>query len=504
MSEPFLAGNGALWVQPDGAGMDLFYLGCHDASSLTISRGDSDVVFCPSPIDPNLEQPIQIIRKTPKAPELTIDTYIRSVLDWLESLDGLFNMYIAEIPSGRKDIFANYDRIWVLHDALVSSLERDDLLVRSAGDQTTAEQSVDISARSLYTLTKDNVLKEILVGDALSVAGFDLIGPEKLFVSSTHKQKIYKYVYAVTDDDTGTVKISSDGGNTWTLSPTNPFGGTTKISSIVAVQSSPFDHRLIASRGESQANALALAWSDDGGLSWTTIDIGVSGTWGSLFTGETLVASSADTIWFIDSTGNLFRSIDYGITFALIGNYPNSSSIKFLSKKIGFFCCEDNKIFRTYDGGETWVEYAGASGTVSTTIRTIEPITPERVWIGYMSGEIFYCNSITDGDWVQIVPNTTPTQIRSISFHNELLGFISAEAGTDIPLVLRTVNGGTTTEQVHTLDTTKFVRTIKMITENLAFVGSAFFSSGGVAIPLTDDSDVDLLDDSSNQLVDDS
>ena len=503
MNESLLSGNGAIWVQPDGAGTELYYLGCHDLSSLEHDRGDSNIVFCPSPVEPNVQQPAQIVRKEPGIPTATVATYVRNLLDWLEALDGLFNMYIAEVSNGRKDTFANYTRVWVLHDALLTKLDRSDLAVRSPSDQTYADQSFDIEYRDLYTLTQDNVLKELLAGDTLAVSGFDLIGPDRLFVSSTHKQRIYKYVYSVTDAGGGIVRISSDGGNTWVNAPENPFGGSTKISSIIAVQISPSEHRLIAARGEAQANSLTLAQSSNNGLSWTAIDTGVSGTWGSLYTGETLVASSADTVWFIDSSGNLFRSLDYGLTFALIGNYPNSSSIKFLSKTIGFFSCEDNKIYKTQDGGETWVEYSGASGTVSTTILTIEPITAERVWIGYASGEIFYCSSITEGDWIQVTPATTPTQIHSISFHNELLGFIAAEAGTDIPLILRTVNGGSTIEQIDTMEETKFVRNIKMLTPNLAFVASAFVYAGGLAKALTDDSGTYLLtDDGLNQLTD--
>jgi len=52
MAYHFLAGNGSLWIQPDGPNTQPQFLGCHKLGDVEQAQGDVTLLYCKDPAPP--------------------------------------------------------------------------------------------------------------------------------------------------------------------------------------------------------------------------------------------------------------------------------------------------------------------------------------------------------------------------------------------------------------------------------------------------------------------
>ena len=139
----FTAGNGALWIQPDGPGTDMVFLGCHDVASIEEPLGDYTPFFCPDP-----SQPKRFVKagESNAPPEATTTQIVEDVvgsLSVLEDIECPFGLYINMLSCGRKDVFTNYQKTYIVDVQKVTNRSYANMAMRESDER--AEITHDLS-----------------------------------------------------------------------------------------------------------------------------------------------------------------------------------------------------------------------------------------------------------------------------------------------------------------------------------------------------------------------
>ena len=135
--------------------------------------------------------------------------------------------------------------------------------------------------------------------------------------------------------------------------------------------------------------------------------------------GEVLKTEDGGFTWTDQSTGDMIKAL-YKITFP--------------SPDTGFCCGYDGKIFRTYDGGNSWILFQSA---LYRPLRDVFMLNSREGYAcggdGFKTGCRF--STVNSGDsWES---DTSQLEFRSIIFFNDSVGVVAGYGA-----ILRTVNGG--------------------------------------------------------------
>lgn len=110
----FTGGQASIWMQPNGPGTDMVYLGCHEVASIDEPLGDYNPFFCPNP---EKTKGWVVAGETFSPPEAVTADIVEDVTDalaYLEKQKCPFPVYINKLCNGRRDIFTNYRRTFIL------------------------------------------------------------------------------------------------------------------------------------------------------------------------------------------------------------------------------------------------------------------------------------------------------------------------------------------------------------------------------------------------------
>jgi len=169
---------------------------------------------------------------------------------------------------------------------------------------------------------------------------------------------------------------------------------------------------------------------------------------------------SPDTAWLITTAGVIHRSVNGGMAWSLQAYYPGIIfyDLCFVNKNEGWACGHYSSgsgiggvIFKTQDGGGTWVlNYENMGGTTGI-FRTIYFINEEMGWATGTDNQIF---KTVDGgnNWASAVidpalgDGNAGLVVHGHFFVNDTLGWLSGLPvnGTHKSLVYMTLNGGAT------------------------------------------------------------
>lgn len=175
--------------------------------------------------------------------------------------------------------------------------------------------------------------------------------------------------------------------------------------------------------------------TDDSGANWSQISTGFT-------------ASSFNTVNIIDnniiilsSSNSIVKSSNGGLTWQSFA-IPNVTVIKtaFTSSLIGHAVCNDGKILKTVDGGSNWYT-TYSTNTIPSNFFTVYFVNEN---IGFSSREFSNLYKTTDGGetWIQI--SGTSLDMYDFHFLDENNGFATGEYGA----TYKTTNGGTTWTQI--------------------------------------------------------
>jgi len=449
MAKYYLAGEGAIWAQPDGPNTKPQFLGCHEVGSITQPSGTLNLVYCSDPSGPNKYKVVGSYKSAPGAVSTSIETVLSEVADYLERWPCPGTIFINKVECGRKDVFNAYSRSFVLRAADITSRSLDNLASRTPDSQQESMQSFEISAEELMDAfdlkaVRMSISETEAMNDIWACGEDTCAGP--CGVSESEED----YLMAVGDAASGSpsekadVMISED-GDTWDHTPTEPFAATEAIASVVCFPTAKATKRILVARGTTDAgNPAEVAYSDDDGATWTNVDVGTVN--GQYATGpDSLFALDMFNIWLTTTGGYIYFSEDSGATWTAqesgVITAGDMNGVHFADEDNGYAVAQAGIVARTVDGGGTW------SATTITSVAAgdgecVRALGEFRAWVGTDDGRIFYTNDAGVTWSERNFGGSGIGEVAAIDFKEELIGLLVHNDAGGTGTLYTSIDGG--------------------------------------------------------------
>lgn len=457
--EFYIAGQAGLWLQANGANTKPKFLGCHGLEDIEdpTGAGELTLLYCP---DPSGQGHYQVVGSytTPSTDPVstTIVTRVGKVRDLLEQAVCRGNLFVHKADCGRRDVFSNYQRSFILRKFQLGARTYSGLASMQPDDEAVGGLSIPLQAEELLQVASvfGGLMTVGSPGDLLDLA--TLYDAECAGECGAGKG-LGQHLVAVGEPLTGSaaavasVYTSADYGATWAATAADPFGAGETISSVVVVQtvSGP---RIIVARGTTDAaNPAEVAYSDDLGATWISVDVGA--TDGQYVLGpHAMYALDANNIWLVAADGYVYFSDDAGETWATLedGSLLAKDFYAVVARTTSdiWVAGQDNSILHSETAGASWDVITGPVAEASAEINTIWPVTEQRVFVGYSDGTLWYTEDQGD-NWAQRdFSGDAVGSVQTVQFLDELVGYLVHNTAAPVGRVLRTIDGGYTWDTV--------------------------------------------------------
>lgn len=445
----------ALYVQPAGPNTPTRFLGCHTISSATRPRGNNTLNHCPDPINPGR----YIVSSKTKAPPglvtLTIESKMYRLFDYLEDLNCPVPI-IAQVTScAPKNQFSNWDRAFIFLNADVVQ-EALNNLVSGGADDNEVMQSFDMEADDIVRLvplrvTRDSSIAETQALNGIFACDQDICaGP--CGAANERCDTFYAVGDAVVGSAAGRANLWINRNGTWTVAAADPFDTGENISAGACFRLDRSTQRILVFRGTTDAGAPAeAAYTDDGGATWVTVNIGTEN--GEFIPGQKAVTVlDQNNIWVGTSEGRIFFSSNGGASWQVQEDQGIQAGawnwIHFIDDRTGFAGGDTDSIAVTIDGGEVWSQ-VNATGSGDNIVAG-GVVDTNTFWVGTDGGELFYTSDAgvnwDERDFV----GSGAGQVDDVMFVNNMNGFMSVRNVSSKSTFLQTRNGGFTWEVIET------------------------------------------------------
>lgn len=473
--ESLKTSQASLWIQPDGANTEVFFLGCHDLDDVSAPEGGTELVRCFKPDGTGWN--VSAVKKSPPDPiTTTISTLLYKQRDWIEKVKNCpFNLFVLFRECGRADVFANNVRGLILSGARIAGRTYGQLVRREEDLESTVAaeieavppllQVVDLTAERIAVTSLATVNDIMANVDARCYGNCGAAidpGDQAMYVTSA--------LAAVT---VGFSVRSVDEGQTWTISAAGPYavGVANSLECGIRLQLDRNTYRQVVGRLFG-AGAGSMAYSDDNGATWALVAL-PNGTGPTM--GGTLWLQGKN-LWLASAAGYVFKSVDYGETWtamlaATLGA-SNFNHIHFADDLNGMAVGAAGIVVKTVDGGLTW---SLATVPVAAVLNCVHMIDAKRAWVGSANGNIYFT---TDGGTTWTIRTGWPGAgvagmgVMDIDFlpGNDLLGFMISNTAAPVGTILRTINGGLDWQTI-TTPTNIGLNTLWPAREDLVYVG---------------------------------
>lgn len=448
------ANNGNIWLQPDDLNSTMQRLACHDIGDIDEPFGDITQRYCADPTQPGQWRVVHVSQGPPERVTTDITVPLGKTSDYLEQVSCAFPAYVVMSKSPDRRNFLAYDRVFRLLGNRFSNKGKSNLAMREGNDlsEMTFGLSADsplgvvfplVSSRQVTTEAQ-NLLCMALHNDPLCN------GPYGAAKKSCND--LFAGAKSATAPTSANVIFTNDRGNNWAATTIDPFSspGGENVSCMVSFSISRTGRRVIAGRGTADAsNPAEVAYSDDGGATWTNVNVGASNSsffpWsGSLF------ALDKYHIWGVLSNGDIFFSGDGGASWTeqVTPNTNALHSIHFVNENFGVTAGASNTIYKTEDGGAHWTALVGPTAKAGVIIRSAHILDAYNIWLAYTDGDLYYTRTggAAASAWSRRTLPGTVTGIGKLVFLPNradvaFCGYRTVSA-TNYPLIGRSWNGG--------------------------------------------------------------
>lgn len=453
----FKTKNGSLWILPNGPNTAPVYLGCHDLDELTESLGGIDTLI---QVFDHKHGGWRILGDTESAPEMvesTITTYVAKTADYLESIKNCrFPLVVNQYECGDPDVFDNYIRSFGVRKTKITERGLTGLVHRT--EDSASEQSFGVQAwPPVYRLFRPTSTR-VTSAEAQNLLGINACGDVRCADGCGAAQNactVLWQVSAAAGGASANVYYSLDAGVTWTATAADPFGVAENIAGPACFQISSTVTRILVARATTDAgNPAEVAYSDDTGATWTTVNVGTTNA-EFCVSSQALFAYDQYNIWMGSSGGRIYFSNNGGVTWAVSDTgtiAANVRSIHALDQNRVFACGDGDDIAFSVNhaGLRTWT--AEATGSAAQ-LNTIHMVSANRIWCGTATGLLYY--SVDGGaNWTaRAFSGSGAGATIKVAFVDELNGWLVHNTAAPVGRYLRTRNGGYSWE----LFTTPFV-----------------------------------------------
>lgn len=444
-----LAGEGAIWIQPNGPNTEPKYMGCHEMGDIDEPVGDIKLFYCPNPSTPNKWDVIGSVQGNPGPVSSSLITDILKTADYLESVRCPIPLFVHHVSCGRKDVFTSYDRSFLLKRTYITSRKLTKLTARSPENQDRSEQSFEIKAESLLRLFELKVVRMTTTDtdDMLAITSCDSeecagdCGPAKLPCDTMYAGGGTLVGSAL---NTADLIYTDDGGSIWVDSGGNPFIGAEIIRAIKCFQLDRNTSRIIVACGTAGAGPMRIAYSDNQGATWTLVTVGTLN--GQYAIGpKALYIKNQYEIWLACTDGYVYFSGDGGATWTAQtagGLTTEDLSSVMLVGEYGFAAGDNNAILLTLDNGAIWTLVAGPAGQAADEINTIWVHDQNKVWLGYNDGTLWYTDDGGTNWYQRTVIGISGGTIKDMAWYDEYIGAFVYNNGSGVGSIYYTINGG--------------------------------------------------------------
>lgn len=486
-SHHFKSGEGGLWVQRQGPGSAVAFLGCHQVGDVDQPEGDIEIIWCPDPRAPNTFKAVGSVQGAAGAITTTITTDVTDEFDELERVKCPMNLYVNYRRAGRADVFMNFDRTFVFVNARITSRGLSNMVARTPDDNGRVEQTFDISAENILRLAEPSISRQQIT-ETQSINDITFCNDEACRTEESAYQASCQVGYAVANHVTGSVAstanvLKTTNGGTWEATGADPFGGGIDLTAVDCFEYGRETVRVIVANGTSSTGA-KIAYSDDGGDTWNIVALSSVAT--QFIPGpHALEALDVYNIWVGTNNGYIYKSTDAGLTWEaqLSGSVTVEAinAIRFIDENVGWAAGNNNIILRTTDGGTTWATVTGPAGQSTDEINVIEVLDRNRAWIGFSDGTLY--RTVDAGvNWEQMsFSGSGVGQVKDIRFFDDTLGYMIRDTAAPVGRVLWTIDGGRTWAEL-TLDTNAGYNSMHVCDEwGLFIAGNIEGSTGYIA-----------------------
>lgn len=489
-NKPMLVGEGALWIS-EGPNKPLKFLGCHTLGDISRPRGDLNLMYCPDPSEPNKWEVVHSYQSAPGPVTTSLMTDLLKFKDFLEEIEdsGMpYALYVNMVTKGKKNVYSNYDRVFILPNFRVTSETLTKLASRNPDDQDRSEQAYEISAEDMHRFFAMKAARQSVT----ETAALNVIR----YYNKRVGDNIVKNTYGFKTGDARSgqaarVWKTSDKGENWTATATNPFGTDEHIAAMELFEMDRSTVRIIVANGTSQvANALEIAYSDDDGATWTQVNVGSTNGQEALGPYSLFVLDRYN-IWIVTRGGYIYKSVNAGASWSaqesgsLTSEFLNS--VSFVDDRNGWVGGDNNTLLRTSDGGTTWELVTGPSGQTSDDITVVSMIDYNRIWVAYDDSQLWYTSDRGE-NWSQREYQYSAGAIAAMDWYSEYIGAIVHNNIylSNFGRVLVTTNGGTTWEEVASVPAgNQGINYVKILTPSLAHAVGEVLGTTGLLLNIT-------------------
>jgi len=396
---------GSVFLQPAGPNGTQYWLGCHDLGDVAEPQGDITRDFCP---DPAGRGKWKIMTRSQGSPgEITVDVTfpVSKTADYLEEIINRHcpvALYVNWLECGQRNWPNYYDRGFVLEDAILTSkgFTNSAMSLSDGGAPTRSTRTFSFSAERLeeyYALTA--TLRAAAAGAV--VTGIKSCSVDQCLgacgAPTYAGQTIYASIAALAAAE-GAVWVSNNYGVTWALVPggaaITPWAVAENFN-ITCFPMSPTVTRVLVARTTTNAAAAQVAWSDDGGTTFSAATA-VGATLTEFFGAypQSIFALNRENIWgctrvAAGAVGNIYVSRDGGATWTL--SYASAAEaldvIHFADENTGMCMGLTGDCWTTVDGGAHWVAKTAPFATATTGCLCLDS---NRLWASTTAGTLWY------------------------------------------------------------------------------------------------------------------
>jgi len=456
--EPIKSLGVSLWVLPGGPNSQPRFAGCHTISSVTKPKGNNTLIHCPDPVQPGR---YRVATKTKAAPGLvtfTIETKMYGLFDYFENLNCPVPIIAQAVDCAPKNEFWNWRRafIFINADNVQEGLSN---LLSGGDDENPVMMTFDMEADDMIRIaplriSRDSSILETQALNHVFACDTDICaGP--CGAANEACDTLYAVSDAVVGSATNKATVWIMQNDTWTPADADPFDTGDAITAGTCFAIDRLTTRILVFRGTTDvANPAEAAYSDDGGATWTRVNIGTDN--GEFVTSPQAVHSiNQNNIWVGTDSGRIYFSSDGGSSWQVQEDQGIHAAawnwVQMIDDRNGWAGGAADVIASTNDGGQVWnqVNSTGQGGDISSG----SVIDTNNAWVGTDDSETFFT---TDGGvtWTQRAGWNGSGQaggvVDDMKFVNNMVGYMSVRASGGKSTILTTRTGGYNWEVIET------------------------------------------------------
>ena len=165
--EILTASDGAIFVQPDGPGTQMVFLGCHQIEGIDEPLGDYTISYCADVSKNKKWVTVSEIVSPSGVINLSISEDMTSALSYLTEIECPFPLYVTFTTCGRKDVFENSVLTFIVDVKKVTNRTIDNVVLIESDERIM--QTLSLASVPPIIETRDIDTTNIEIGGTTSI-----------------------------------------------------------------------------------------------------------------------------------------------------------------------------------------------------------------------------------------------------------------------------------------------------------------------------------------------